>query len=218
MRLRPLQHLVVRRRLVFKVVRLHIIAPHGMILESLPHQNPPQIGMARKHHSEKVEDLPLLKLRRAPDGRERRQLDGVAPVPGAHPQDHRPMFCGHRVEVVNGFEIAGLDAFARLLDRLLNLLLHSVHGLCNFARYFNFLGDLFVRPVHSGYVRQKIEGQLPVVAQEPGYGNSGLRREPQRVLCAGAAVGHNLHHRARHGRFNRRLDLFHRLQSLTPDP
>jgi hypothetical protein len=41
-----------------------------------------------------------------------------------------------------------------------------------------------------------------------------IRRKPERVLPAERWGWDNLHRRARHGRLDRRLDLFYRLQIL----
>ena len=61
-------------------------------MNSVPHQNAAQIGMAVENDSVEIEDFALLKLRRAPDGRERRKIDLVAPVRGAHANDQGAVF------------------------------------------------------------------------------------------------------------------------------
>src|SRR5271157_1335154 len=127
-RLRPLQHLVVSRRFVFKVVRSHVIPPHRVVLESLPHQQPPQVRMPRKHNPVQVEYLPLLKLRRPPDGRQRRQFHLGPAVRGVHPDNHRPMLLLNRIQVI---------------DRLQRL-----------------------RPIYPGHIREVIEPEFLIVAQE----------------------------------------------------
>src|SRR6266508_4319194 len=65
-----LEHIVVRRRLVFVVVRLAIIFAHWMINKFIPHQNAPQIGMVVEAHAIKIKNLALLKFRAPPNGRE----------------------------------------------------------------------------------------------------------------------------------------------------
>src|SRR5439155_13324782 len=62
----PLQDVVVRRRLVFVIVRLTIILPHRVIFELIPHQDTPQIGMTVEPNAVKIENLALLKFRAAP--------------------------------------------------------------------------------------------------------------------------------------------------------
>src|ERR1700728_289856 len=99
--LMPLQHLIVRRGLVLKVIRLHVIAAHRVVLESVPHENAAQVGMARKDDPVEIEDLALLKLGRAPHGRKRRQLCLIGAVHGAHAQHQRTTFLGHGVKMVN---------------------------------------------------------------------------------------------------------------------
>src|ERR1043166_7205612 len=66
------QHLIVGRRFVFVIVRFAIIFAHWIILEFIPHQNPPEIGMAVEANSIKIENFALLKFGAAPDGSERR--------------------------------------------------------------------------------------------------------------------------------------------------
>ena len=125
----------------------------------------------------KIKNLALLKLRRPPDGRERRQLHLVGPVHRPHPQHHRPMFLRHRKQVIDHFEISRLDALARFLDRLLDHLLHAIHSFCNLTCHFNFFGDLFVQLVHSGHVGKEIKRQFRVVAQKLRHIKRGLRAE-----------------------------------------
>ncbi len=64
---RLLQHIFVRRRLVFVIVRLTIILPHRVIFELVPHQDAAQIGMAFELNTVKIKNFPLLKFRAAPD-------------------------------------------------------------------------------------------------------------------------------------------------------
>src|ERR1035441_4773226 len=58
-----LQHVVMRGRLVFVIIRVHVIPAHRMVLEIVPHQQAPQIGMPVEHDSEEIEYLPLLQFR-----------------------------------------------------------------------------------------------------------------------------------------------------------
>jgi hypothetical protein len=74
MLLRFLQHFVVRRRLVFVIVRLAIIFPHRVIFELIPHQDAAQIGMTVEANAVEIENFALLKFRAPPDRRERRQM------------------------------------------------------------------------------------------------------------------------------------------------
>src|SRR2546423_13617421 len=67
MLLRFLQHIVVRRRLPFVIVRLAIIFSHRMIDKFVPHQNPAQIGMTAELNSVEIEDLALLKFGAPPN-------------------------------------------------------------------------------------------------------------------------------------------------------
>src|ERR1051325_10703620 len=91
MPLRLLQHFIVRRRLVFVVIRLDVIFAHWMIFETVPHQQPPQIGMSVKPNSVKIENLPLLKFRATPDRRERWNVNFVGSIPGAKSNHDWPM-------------------------------------------------------------------------------------------------------------------------------
>ena len=61
--LRALEHFVVRRRLVFVIVRLDVILAHRMIGKLIPHQDAAQIGMAVEMNAVEIEDLALLKFR-----------------------------------------------------------------------------------------------------------------------------------------------------------
>ena len=65
---RSRQNLIVCGRLIFKVIWLHVIAAHGVILESFPHQQPPQVWMPLKNNAEQIKSLTLLKFRASPNG------------------------------------------------------------------------------------------------------------------------------------------------------
>src|SRR6266446_3013190 len=65
MLLRLLEHVVVRSRFVFVIVRLVIIFAHRVIDKFIPHQNPPQIRMAIETHAVEIENFPLLEFRAA---------------------------------------------------------------------------------------------------------------------------------------------------------
>ena len=58
MRLRLVAHIIVRRGLVFVVVRLLVILPHRVILEAIPHQDASQIRMPTE--AEVMKDLQRL--------------------------------------------------------------------------------------------------------------------------------------------------------------
>ena len=62
MPLRFFQHIVVRCRFVFVIVRFTIIFAHRKILELVPHQDAAQIGMAVETDSVEIENLALLKF------------------------------------------------------------------------------------------------------------------------------------------------------------
>jgi len=162
--LRTPEHVVVRRWLVVEVVRLHVIAAHGVVLEAIPHQQPPQVRMSRKDDPIEVEDLPLLKLRGAPDGRQRRQLDVFGSVDSPHPQNHRPVLLSHRIEVIDGLQAARLETPPRLFDSLLDRLFHTFHSLQDLTRNFNFLRDLFVGPIDTRDVGEEVKRELGVIA------------------------------------------------------
>src|SRR5437016_2546133 len=57
---RLFQHVIVRRRLPFVIVRLAIIFSHWVIDKFVPHQNPTQIRMAIETNSVEIEDFTLL--------------------------------------------------------------------------------------------------------------------------------------------------------------
>ncbi len=178
----PLQHVIVRRRLVLEIVGLHVVLAHGVVLEFIPHQQAAQIGMAGKDDAVEIEDFALLKLRRAPDGRERRQLDLVGAICCAHAEDDRTVLFGDREEVIDSLKIAGLDTLARLVDGFFDLLLDTVDGLRDGARHFYFFADLLVEPVDAGDVGEEIEGQFRIVAQKLRDLERLTVREQQRVL------------------------------------
>ena len=192
MRLRPRQHFIVRRGLVFKVVGLNVILAHGVVFEPVPHQNAAQVGMAGEDDPVEIEDLALLKLGRAPDGRERGQLDLVGAVRGRMRSTSGPMLLRDRNRVVDRFKIARLDALAGFVDGFFDRLLDAVDGLRDLTCYFHFFRDLFVGPIDAGDVGKKIEGQFGVVAQKRRDGDGARGCEPQRVLRARAGIGHNL--------------------------
>lgn len=106
MLLRPFQNFVVRRRLIFIVVRLDVIFAHRMILKIVPHENAAQIGVAVEDDAVKVENFALLKLAAAPDGRERGDVIFVRAIRRALAEDDRPVLQRHRIKVIDGFETA----------------------------------------------------------------------------------------------------------------
>src|SRR5438445_5076761 len=61
--LRLLEHVVMRSRLVFVIVRFAIIFAHRVIDKFIPHQNPPQIRVAIEVNTVEIKDFPLLKFR-----------------------------------------------------------------------------------------------------------------------------------------------------------
>ena len=63
MLLRLLEHVVVRSRLVFVIVRFAIIFAHRVIDKFVPHQNPSQIRVAIEANTVEVKNFPLLKFR-----------------------------------------------------------------------------------------------------------------------------------------------------------
>ena len=158
MLLRSFQHVIVRRRLVFVIVRLAIIFAHREVFELVPHQNPPQIWMAVELDSIEVKNFPLLKFRAPPNRSERRQSHAVGAIGRAHPNDDRPVLVRYRVEVINRFEIAG-NCF---LNRLVNFLFHAVDDGFYLCR---FLYDL-IEPINAGRIRTEIESQRRVIAQK----------------------------------------------------
>src|SRR5438270_8961300 len=64
------EHVIVRRRLPFVIVRVPIIFAHRMIDKLVPHQNPAKIGMTVKMNSVEVEDFTLLEFGASPDRRQ----------------------------------------------------------------------------------------------------------------------------------------------------
>ena len=155
---RLLQHVVVRRRFVFVIVRLAIILAHRIILELVPHQNAPQIRMAVEANAVEIENLALLKFRAPPDRRERRQTRALRAIGRAHANDHRPVFQRHRVEVIDRFEIAGKEFLLRFFD----FLFHALDDLL----HLHFLRHRAIEPIDAGHVRAVIEAQRRIVAQE----------------------------------------------------
>src|SRR6266700_569929 len=115
MLLRLLEHVVMRRRLVFVIVRFAIIFAHRIIPKLVPHQNASQIGMSFETNTGEIENLALLKFCAAPDGRERWQARAARAVRRPHSTHDRTVFVGHRVKVINRFEITGDFLFGRLI-------------------------------------------------------------------------------------------------------
>jgi len=72
--------------------------------------------VAFENDAEEVEDFALLEIAGTPDGRERRQRHGVGAIGGAQADHDRAVLQRHRVEMIDGFEVAGLDADGLLLD------------------------------------------------------------------------------------------------------
>src|ERR1017187_9707835 len=137
-----LQYVVVRGWLVFVVVRVHVIPAHGMVLELVPHQQAPQIGVTIEDDSEEIEYLTLLQFGAAPDRRKRGQMDAVGAVPRAQAQRQRAELITHGEEVIDHFKAAGNHRLADFID----LSLHAVHNLL----YLHFFGELFGRPIDAG--------------------------------------------------------------------
>src|ERR1700750_1630725 len=67
MLLRALQNFVVRRRLVFVIVRLPVIFSHREIFEFVPHQDAAQIGVTVEPDSVEIENFALLEFGAPPD-------------------------------------------------------------------------------------------------------------------------------------------------------
>src|ERR1041384_81612 len=105
--------------------------------------------MAIKANAEKIEDLALLKLGTAPNGRQRRQVSTVCAIHCAHANDYRTMFVGYRVKMINRLKITR-DFF---LSRLGNLFLLTIN---EFLHLNCFLHDA-IRPIDTGHVGTKVE-------------------------------------------------------------
>ena len=131
---RALEHLVVRGGLPLKVIGLHVVAAHRMILELIPHQQAAQIGVPLEDDPEQIEYLALLKLGGTPHRRQRRKLNLVGAIHRLHANHHRPMPLGHRKQVIHRFQAARLDTLLRLFYGLFYLLLHAVNGFGHGAR------------------------------------------------------------------------------------
>src|SRR5436190_4100132 len=100
--------------------------------------------MAVEANAIKIENFPLLKFGAAPDRRERWQTRTLPAIRGAHPNDDRTMFMGHRVQVINGFEITGDFFLARLID----LLLDAVDDGFDLGGFLHRA----IEPIHTGCV------------------------------------------------------------------
>ncbi len=67
-----------------EVIRLDVIAAHGVVFELIPHENAAKVWMAGKNDAEEIEDFAFLKFCRTPDRRERwKHFDLVCPVDSA---------------------------------------------------------------------------------------------------------------------------------------
>ena len=108
-----------------------------MVLKTIPHQDAAQIGMPVEDDTVKIEDFALLKFRAAPDRRERRQMDLVGAIFGAHTKNDGAVFFLHGEEVIDDFEMAdGMDP-----PDLFNLLFHAIHNLFTFHFFGNFFAS-----------------------------------------------------------------------------
>src|SRR5579859_1467086 len=103
----PFENFVMRRRLVFVVVRLNVILAHRMVDETVPHQDTPQIRVAVEDDTVKIVNFTLLKLGAAPDRRERRNLILCGAVASAESHDDGAMLQMHRVKMIDHLEISG---------------------------------------------------------------------------------------------------------------
>ena len=119
------------------------------------------------------------------------------------------------IKVIDGLKAARLNAFARLFHGFFHLLVdfpfRAIDGFRHRVRDLHFFRNLFVGPVHSGNIGEEVEGEIRIVAQKGRHDNGARGREAQRVLRGRTGIGHKLHARAGNRRFNRHLDLFHRL-------
>src|SRR5260370_14515480 len=59
---RLLQHFIMRRGLIFVIIRVHVIFAHRMVLITFPHQQTAQVGMAIKDGPVQIEKRRLLKF------------------------------------------------------------------------------------------------------------------------------------------------------------
>jgi len=64
------KNLIVRRRLVFVIVRLHVIFAHREILELVPHQDAAEVRVAVEDDAVESKDFTFLKLRASLNGRQ----------------------------------------------------------------------------------------------------------------------------------------------------
>src|SRR2546421_12126139 len=64
-------YFIVWCRLVFKIIRRHVIFTHGVIFELIPHQDPAQVRMPLEMDAIEIENLPFLQFRTAPNRSER---------------------------------------------------------------------------------------------------------------------------------------------------
>ena len=102
------QHVAVGRGLPLVVVRLDVVLAHRVVLELVPHQDAPQVGMPVEDDAEKVENLPFLEFAGAPDRGQRGHGHVVGPVGRPLPDDDGAMLQGDRIEVVDDLKAAGL--------------------------------------------------------------------------------------------------------------
>ena len=136
-------------RFVLVIVRLLIVLAHWMIGESVPHKNSPQVRMAFKTHSKKIEDLALLQFSAPEHRRQRRQNCIFSPVYRSRPDKKRTLLLSDRIEVVDSFKVTGKF----LSFWFLNYLFLTVDDL----RVFLFATDYSVKPIHSGYIGTVVE-------------------------------------------------------------
>src|ERR1043166_4553049 len=95
----PLEHLVVRRWLVFEIVRWNIIFPHRIIFKSVPHQDATKIGMPIEKNSVEIVNFAFLEFRAAINRRQGRDTHLVGAIGSALAKDDRSLLQRHRIEV-----------------------------------------------------------------------------------------------------------------------
>src|SRR5215467_14364002 len=98
-----------------------------------------------------IEDLALLKLGTAPDGRERWQVIAVSAVVCPHANDYRAVFMGDRIKVINSLEIPWNFLFSGLDDLLFLTIDHFFCLRC-------FLHNA-IWPIDAGDIGAKIQAK-----------------------------------------------------------
>ena len=135
----PLQHLVVRGRLILEIVRLHVILAHGMVFELRP------TSICGAGRDARRRRLRTGRRSRAPETPRLCHIgvsDGSSTFSvrfsGSHAQNHRPVLLAPSKRGDTPPQDIQARVLARLFDGLFHILLDAVHHLGDLLVTFTF--------------------------------------------------------------------------------